>query len=624
MSKITALLMLAFAVLAAAPALAQEQPPAPVRFVDVTLGDQLVITVPEDWLIWRVEDYASEDAADQAVVDLINSVGSSAVAERPYVNPVLKAVAVMPEPTADNGIVALRVETVPLSTLLASSDAQPSDVQPSRIMEVTGNQVVQNLAVGGVPASFGVNPTLNIPVAAYVFAEQDLIVQLHLIADRPWLSANADVATVMLSSLRARGRILDTEAFPALTGRPFPSTVALPASALIPSVESTQAPPAPSPEPPPSITGAELMAVCEDGVSEIAFVAYQSNTLTEIGLMNADGSNPRRLTENTAHDQAISWSPDGTRLVFMTNRDGNWQIYTMNPDGSDPRNLTNDDGTHLFPAWSPDGTRIAYVTQLSGQTDIWVMNADGSNRQQLTTSDSQESYPAWSPDGTQIAFELVFDENKDLYVMNANGGNVRRLTTTEEAIDALPLWTPDGQQIVFTTDRDGNPEIYIMNADGSDQRNLTNSATPDAASSVSPDGQFIGGFMAVNQVAHAFVIRADGSERVQLTEGTTSVEDVSWRPCAGTVVLPPVEAEAAAPPDNQCMIAAPINVNFRVSPSTNAEVLGMFMGGTSLAATGQTPGVDGYVWWQLENGAWVRSDVVGEVGNCSAVPILTP
>jgi Tol biopolymer transport system component len=96
--------------------------------------------------------------------------------------------------------------------------------------------------------------------------------------------------------------------------------------------------------------------------------------------MNADGSNQTRITNNTANDWAPAWSPKGTQIAFMSNRDGNWEIYIMNTDGSNQKRLTDNSAMDGLPAWSPDGTRIAFLRIRGDKSDVYVMDANGNNQ----------------------------------------------------------------------------------------------------------------------------------------------------------------------------------------------------------------------------------------------------
>ena len=180
------------------------------------------------------------------------------------------------------------------------------------------------------------------------------------------------------------------------------------------------------------------------------------------------------------------------KIAFITNRDGNPEIYVMNADGSGPQRLTDNPAVDFGPAWSPDGQKIAFRSNRDDPNpaacspcnfEIYVMNADGSAVQRLTNDPDFVFRPTWSPDGQKIAFTSDRDGNFEVYVMNADGSAPQRLTDNPAA-DTSPDWSPDGQKVAFASDRDGdrdgNPEIYIMNADGSAQTRITDNPANDA------------------------------------------------------------------------------------------------------------------------------------------------
>lgn len=222
--------------------------------------------------------------------------------------------------------------------------------------------------------------------------------------------------------------------------------------------------------------------------SQIAFESGRDNQMLtyvnhDIYVMALDGSNVKRLTDDGADEGAPRWSPSGrliayTKMEYFSDQalieNPAWDIYVMNVDGTEQVQLTKDPFNELEPSWSPDGGKIAFISDRNGQNfDIYVMNSDGSNVTQLTDDSSNEFGPVWSPDGSQIVFNSDRNGNVQLFMMNIDGTNLIQLTE-DTSNSAYADWSRDGNRIVFESDRDtGYANIYVMNADGSNIIQLT-------------------------------------------------------------------------------------------------------------------------------------------------------
>jgi len=261
----------------------------------------------------------------------------------------------------------------------------------------------------------------------------------------------------------------------------------------------------------------------------IAFRSHRDASADEIWVMNGDGSEPIRLTNNSSDDDLPAWSPDGTRIAFCSLRDGNWEVYVMNADGGGQTNLSGNPSGDCAPTWSPDGTEIAFGSERDGNAEIYVMNVDGSGQTRLTDNPAFDDLPDWSPDGKQIVFVSDRDGQMDIYVMNADGSNVTRLTNMGVGF-AFPHWSPDGTKIAFSPNSDGNYEIYVMNADGSGLTRLTDNPANDWFPSWSPDGTQITFGSERDGNSEIYFMNADGSGQTRLTDNPADDEIPIWQP----------------------------------------------------------------------------------------------
>ena len=198
-------------------------------------------------------------------------------------------------------------------------------------------------------------------------------------------------------------------------------------------------------------TGGELFPTWSPDASRLGFSSNRDGN-TEIYVMNSDGTAPTRLTNHPAQDALPDWSPDGSRIAFNSNRDQpvavpdhppESEIYLVDPDTAVLTRLTDVPGIDAGASWSPDGSKIAFHSNRSGNFEIYVMSAGGGGATRITDSPASDTFAAWSPDGTRLSFTSNRDDaaNPDVYVMKADGTDITRLTTAP-LFDGICDWKP--------------------------------------------------------------------------------------------------------------------------------------------------------------------------------------
>ena len=278
--------------------------------------------------------------------------------------------------------------------------------------------------------------------------------------------------------------------------------------------------------------------------ARIAFVATGWSVPgadSEIFVMNEDGTGITSISNSRGRDEEPAWSPDGKKIAFVSNRNGNYEVYIMNADGSNQTRLTNKPEDDHYPAWSPDGKQIIFSSLDNAHDDLYVIDVNGVNLTRLTDSpDVNERYPDWSPDGRTIVFSSFGGGDSGIFMMDSDGSNVRLVMAGPLH---YPKWSTDGTQIAF----DGEPagckfEIYIMDADGSNMREITNHPAGcggyNKHPSWSPDGKKIVYWSSdrdpEKNSENIYIINIDSSDETALTRGVTELNyggyDPDWSP----------------------------------------------------------------------------------------------
>lgn len=246
-------------------------------------------------------------------------------------------------------------------------------------------------------------------------------------------------------------------------------------------------------------------------------------------------------------------SSDG-RILFISERDGNLEIYVMNGDGSEQTRLTNSRYDDVEPDWSPGGSKIAFSSNRGGNLgDIYVMNAEGSGTTRLTHTDGAINFgksPAWSPDGSKIAYTSggALSPFSRIYTVNAcapaecarQGLPASKRPRAMRVSDARssyssPAWSPDGSQIAVSRLAGkmfiAVSKIMVMNTDGTGEHELTHQLASEDQAAWSPDGSKVAfaGYLQ-SGTWEIYVVNADGSNEVRITNNSANDFVPTWSP----------------------------------------------------------------------------------------------
>jgi TolB protein len=221
------------------------------------------------------------------------------------------------------------------------------------------------------------------------------------------------------------------------------------------------------------------------------------------------GSDMRQLTTGDAEDDTPAWSPDGKKIVFVSIREGVSQIFLMNADGTEVRQLTKGKAENIHPTWSPDGTKILFNTthfsaatavdgrdvpsdnkvigeQIDKKMELATVRPDGSDLKRITTGGGY-TYASYSPDALSILHRRVQGALSQIFVMNADASNDHNVSG-EGNLDGWPAWSSDGKRIVFSRRIKDAFQLFMMNSDGSNVRQLTDATGEFVNPRWSPDG----------------------------------------------------------------------------------------------------------------------------------------
>ncbi|MBM3292897.1 MAG: Tol-Pal system beta propeller repeat protein TolB [Candidatus Aminicenantes bacterium] len=222
-----------------------------------------------------------------------------------------------------------------------------------------------------------------------------------------------------------------------------------------------------------------------------------------------------------------------SKIAFVSNRDGNNEIYFMDYDGARQERFTFNTVRDYMPAFAPEGRHIAYTSYRGLQAGLYLDDIYESRRTTIAVKGTNYA-PAFTADGKKLAFSSSMDGNAEIYVAEVEYnptriGRIRRLTFNP-AVDTAPSWSPNGREIVFTSDRGGTPQIYIMDAEGANPRRISFGSNHHDAPAWSPNGDKIAYVARVDSVFDIYLYHVQSGQVRKLTESNARNESPAWSP----------------------------------------------------------------------------------------------
>ena len=262
--------------------------------------------------------------------------------------------------------------------------------------------------------------------------------------------------------------------------------------------------------------------------SMIAFVT-DLHGKKEIYIMDIDGKNKLRLTNNKAIDLSPSWSPDGSKVVYCSFKERRPKIFTINLKTFTDYMVAGFEGINISPAYSPRGGMIAFTSSKDYDPNLYMIGEGGGGLQRLTNGPNIDVSPSWSPDGSMIAFTSNRGGGPQIYVMNIATGKSKRLTFSG-SYNTSPDWSPLGDKIAYVGSYRGRFEVYVIDVDGTGNTRLTGGGGDNEDPSWSPDGRFITFSSTRDGRGRIYWMRADGSDQTKIPGAGGNDSSPSWSP----------------------------------------------------------------------------------------------
>jgi TolB protein len=228
-----------------------------------------------------------------------------------------------------------------------------------------------------------------------------------------------------------------------------------------------------------------------------------------------------------------------TRIAYVTavgqGKNAQYSLVVADSDGYNPQVVVRSRETLMSPAWSPDGTRLAYVSFESGNSAVYIQNIATGARELVSARKGINGAPAFSPDGTKLALMLSYVGNPEIFVMDVASRALTQITHNF-SIDTEPEWTPDGQNLVFTSDRSGKPQLYQIAATGGTPQRLTFQGEYNSNASIGYQGKRIAMVQGNGNVYRIAIMDRGLGGQVRLVSPGNMDESPSFAPNASMLL----------------------------------------------------------------------------------------
>ncbi len=261
--------------------------------------------------------------------------------------------------------------------------------------------------------------------------------------------------------------------------------------------------------------------------TRIMFVSNRDGN-KEIYVADYDGRNAVKVTRNKSINLSPQWSPDGKKALYVSYKKGWPALFQLDLTNGVDSGVSAKPGINIGGRYSPDGARVALTLSGDKSPELYILDLSTGEYRRLTDNYGIDVSPAWSPDSSRIAYVSDVAGNPHIFMLELASGTAKRITF-EGKYNSSPAWSPDGSRIAFSRSDTGRFNIWVMNADGTNPAQLTFDGN-DRSPSWSPDGRYLIYSTSSKGVSSLRVVRSDGTGSMKIETGVGNEKSPVWSP----------------------------------------------------------------------------------------------